>query len=949
MKTADWPQFAQKVQLAVESSLETHFDRGLSGLELEFNLLDHDLRPVTTVGFGPGRKSFADYLLEQHVPAWARSRFQLEVFHWMAEAATRPYYSFRGTALEARILEAVVLNALAGAGLAFGETFYALHGNLPFPVEPTAESIPDGWSLAKKKYLAQCVALYGERLATTGIHTNHSFPEALLSWDFFHLPRHQREGQTLIHFRNAAVIRATRLLRPFCPLFIGVTASTPLAWERVDGEPAVVLTENDSNRLLTFPNPPELDVPYLYASHPEYLRISYDLVRRGIRFGANNWTPVRARSDVDAVYRNIWATTEQLAQLYQKGLYRAGEHATPEEAEKALIVENLCARVDLPMTRVEVRTDEGGDSLDLAAAKIAFKELLMLRIYADPAFGAAYAYDAEDIARARRNEEAAARRGLEAAIEEPFGAGPCTVRQFLAATLKDLSPLAEALGSWEALLPLREMAAGGPNPAQEAREWFADALKGGPLAPSGAPVVPKQLLAEWIQGRRRTIQADILEALSCHHRLGDESAKLGELVHAFKEQSQRDPAVVLRLHEEAQAPAILPTEDPVEEALALSQALCRIPSVTNCARERLDEVFRCARFMAGYLREAGAVVRLFDEAKYPALMAGFPGALLAPVTLGGHFDVVEPDPNDTQFEPRIEGDYLWARGAADMKTVVASDMVWLRRRIAAGPPYPPVNLLFVGNEENGEAEPWGTPHVLRDLKQEPGWEPGFMLLGERTGEKGDERFGEICTSNRGVVRLRVVARGERAHTGMQGAPADLTVRLMEARRAIEPILASHLTLSAPDGWATGARFPFLSCGEVGVYNVTPAEGTLGLEIRPIPEDSLDDLMAALRAFCDGEGLELAADVMEGGVACPASNPYLRSLLAAAEAVGGKPPRIGRKLAGTSARFAPAGNAVVWGQTGIGPHTRHERHFIPSIRPYLDVLEEYARRLMGERG
>ena len=39
------------------------------------------------------------------------------------------------------------------------------------------------------------------------------------------------------------------------------------------GAPALVLTDEDSNRLLTFPNPESLDVPHLYASHADYLRI----------------------------------------------------------------------------------------------------------------------------------------------------------------------------------------------------------------------------------------------------------------------------------------------------------------------------------------------------------------------------------------------------------------------------------------------------------------------------------------------------------------------------------------------------------------------------------------------------------------------------------------------------------------------------------------------------
>ena len=943
MQTPDWSQFAEKVHLAVDSSLETHFERGLSGLELEFNLLDHAMRPVTTVGYGPGRQSFADYLLQGHVPEWIKPQCQLEVFHWMAELVTQPYYDPLGTAIEGRLLEAVLLRALEEASLAFGESFYALHGNLPFPVEPSADSIPDGWDLAKKKYLAHCVDLFGPKLATAGIHTNHSYPEALLSWDFFHLPQHRREGQTLIDFRNAAVIRATKLLRPFTPLFIGVTASTPLGWEMVEGEPAVVLTQNDSNRLLTFPNPPELDVPYLYASHQDYLRISYDLVRRGVRFGANNWTPVRARSDVDPVNRNIWATAEQLAKLYHKGLYRAGENASLEEAEKALLVENLCARVDLPMSRVEVRTDEGGDTLALSAAKIAFKELLMLRIYADPAFGAAYAYDAEDIARARRNEDAAARRGLEAVIEDPFAGGKVTAREFLMATMQDLAPMAEALGYTALLEPLREMAGGAPNPASLARAWFRDRLDGGGAAPSGNALVPRELLAEWLDGRKALLRDELAAALSDLGVLGDEAAKLAERAAKYKEAEAMRPESPAEVFEDRAA--VEAGEDPVAETLALSQALCRIPSVTNCPRERLDEVWRCARFMAGTLRDAGALVRLFEGGKYPSVLAGFPGALLAPVTLGGHFDVVEPDPNDSQFEPRVEGDYLWARGAADMKTVVATDMVWMRRALKAGSPYPPVNLLFVGNEENGEAEPYGTPQVLEDLRQESGWAPEFMTLGERTGEKGDELFGEICVANRGVVRARIVARGEREHTGMGGASRDMSERLIEARGDLQRILGEALTLEAGDGWVTGMRFPFMTCGEAGVYNITPSVGVLGIEVRPIPEDSAEDLLSTLRAHCGERGLDLEMDVTEGGVTCPMGNPYLGHLLAAARRVSGTEPRIGKKLAGTSARFAPGGNAVVWGQSGIGPHSRHERHFIPSIGPYFAVLSEFGRSLV----
>src|SRR5512145_567147 len=112
----------------------------------------------------------------------------------------------------------------------------------------------------------------------------------------------------------------------------------------------------------------------------------------------------------------------------------------------------------------------------------------------------------------------------------------------------------------------------------------------------------------------------------------------------------------------------------------------------------------------------------------------------SPILLTGHFDVVEPEPDDSQFTPRIDGDYLWGRGSADMKTVVATYMVWMKDQMKAGGVLPAINMLLVGNEENGEMEPFGTPHVLEGLKREYDYVPQLFIAGERTGEKGSELF-----------------------------------------------------------------------------------------------------------------------------------------------------------------------------------------------------------------
>jgi succinyl-diaminopimelate desuccinylase len=341
-------------------------------------------------------------------------------------------------------------------------------------------------------------------------------------------------------------------------------------------------------------------------------------------------------------------------------------------------------------------------------------------------------------------------------------------------------------------------------------------------------------------------------------------------------------------------------------------------------------------------------VSLFEDAKFPALLASFPGKEEAPVMLVGHFDVVAPEPDSHQFEPRTEGDFLWGRGSADMKTVVATYLVWMKDTLRQGAPYPGVSLLLVGNEEVGEREAYGTPHVLASLNESLGYQPQLMIVGERTGEGGKEAMGKICTANRGLARLEIIASGKRGHTGVRGAQDDLTQRLFQVRDDLREIMNCHLTLSSKDGWQSQARFPFLEVGERGIYNITAGSGVIGLEIRPIPEDDLLTLLEEIQTYCRRANLETKLESAENGVVCDPDNPYLRLLVESVAEVSGSQPSLGRKLPGTSARFAPSGQAVIWGQSGLGPHAADERHYIPSIKPYYDALTALGSRLKGPR-
>ncbi len=938
-------EFSEKFMLAREASIKAKPETGLCGLEIEWNLLDSRFHPLLTVGAGPDQQSFVDYLRSDFISPRLREFSQMEVFHWMIEWATQPYFRPRSAIYEARLMEANLINSLSRVGREFDDRLYMWPGNLPYPTSVGLDSIPGSWHLAKRRYLEQCIHLYGDSLATTGTHTNLSLPDALFEWDFMQLPKTDRTGGSnppvhLDQYKSEFYITATRLMRAFACLFIATSAATPFIAGSKNDQPVVYLSKHDSIRNLTFPNPIELDLPDLYQSLESYLNISYDLVRRGIRFGNNNWTPTRARSFAEPVERLIEFTSDQLHELYGRGLFVLGQDQPLDEMINQIEVQNLLARINLPMARVEIRSDDGGNPLELDVANITLKHLLLIRIYADREFASSYQYDRQDILRARKNEELASKFGMHAQIENPLNKRPESMRDFLTWTLAEVETLAAILGLADELIPLKEMASGGPNQAEKLRDQVCKELGDNSIEDCEDVPVPLDLLKSLAEDREKEVFHDVETIAETFPSLGADSQKLGEMLQFCREDVHLDPLPPIRFRPRPEEMIEIAYPDKTSEIVELAKKLIEIPSVTAGGEERLDEVIRAATLIYDYLRNHGLEVRYFDHSRYPAIMAGFHGQLQAPVMLSGHFDVVAPEPDDSQFIPSLEGEYLRGRGAADMKTVVATYLVWMKDQMQRGLSLPGINLLLVGNEENGESEPMGSPHVLKILETE-GYSPELFIAGERTGERGDELWGEICIENRGVMRFEISARGQKGHTGVAGQGKDISVVLIQARSDITELLGDRLTLKGPDNWRSQVTFPFIQVGEPGIYNIRPDYGRLGVEIRPIPQDDLDRLYDELSTYCGANGLEINVSVMENGIACDSQNPYLIRLVEAVRTASNTEPGIGKKLPGTSARFAPRGQGLVWGQSGLNPHARDERHFIPSIMPYYRALNEYA--------
>lgn len=135
--------------------------------------------------------------------------------------------------------------------------------------------------------------------------------------------------------------------------------------------------------------------------------------------------------------------------------------------------------------------------------------------------------------------------------------------------------------------------------------------------------------------------------------------------------------------------------------------LLRIPSVSS-SPERKGDVRNCAYFVANKLRETGInKIEIFDTPGHPIVYGEWLGAPDKPTLLiYGHYDVQPPEPLELwkypPFEPVIEDNKIWARGATDDKGQFFAHIKSVESIFKTEGALPlNIKFLFEGEEEIG--------------------------------------------------------------------------------------------------------------------------------------------------------------------------------------------------------------------------------------------------------
>ena len=325
-----------------------------------------------------------------------------------------------------------------------------------------------------------------------------------------------------------------------------------------------------------------------------------------------------------------------------------------------------------------------------------------------------------------------------------------------------------------------------------------------------------------------------------------------------------------------------------------------------------------AGFVAGWCTARGFQVELLGDER-PSVVATKRGSGGGrSLLLNGHLDTVGVAGMKAPFEPRIDGDRLYGRGAYDMKgalaaiLLAASDLPALRGDVI---------VTLVADEELASA---GTEAVVEHVRADA------AIVVEPTELR-------VAIAHRGFVGFELETEGIAAH----GSRPDLGV---DAIAKIGPILVALAALD--ERLQAGPRHPLVGPASLHASLIEggqelssfPARCVLTGERRTIPGETVEQVEHELRAVAGNAALRIIA-ARDPLTADPdhAFTELVRNIADAGDYTGA--------LFWTDAAlFAGAGiPTVLFGPAGEGAHAAVEWVSLSS----LDRVRDVARRVAAE--
>lgn len=347
----------------------------------------------------------------------------------------------------------------------------------------------------------------------------------------------------------------------------------------------------------------------------------------------------------------------------------------------------------------------------------------------------------------------------------------------------------------------------------------------------------------------------------------------------------------------------------------LTRLTCDLVAIESSS-DRLDKVREALDYVEQYVASIpGVYFFRIDVGGVSNLVATLRNTRTPKCFLNAHLDVVPG--HAYQFQPEVRHGRIYGRGTQDMKGSAAV-LLRLMRDLAALPDPPDVGFQFVGDEEIGGFQ--GTGALF-----EQGWRSEFFIAAEPSDL-------QICYAHKGAFWAEVIIPGQPAHGSRPWEGVNPIMALRDGLVRLEQLFP----IPRAAAWVTTVVPTAINSGDA--RNRSPAQTTLVLDIRFIPEDSPDEIIASLGQAFPGASIN-TPDIPGAPLATNPEDTWVKRLASCVTSVTEAPAQLYREHFATDARFySEAGiPAVILGPVGAGLHSDEEWVDIASLGQTYDIL------------
>jgi succinyl-diaminopimelate desuccinylase len=326
-------------------------------------------------------------------------------------------------------------------------------------------------------------------------------------------------------------------------------------------------------------------------------------------------------------------------------------------------------------------------------------------------------------------------------------------------------------------------------------------------------------------------------------------------------------------------------------------------------------------FVAGWLEGRGADVTRRTYGDREVLMSRA-GDGPVKIVFHGHLDVV-PGRAD-QFEPRIDGDLLFGRGAYDMKGALGAMMLAICELSANPPDGATVEFVMVPDEERAQPGVNASEMLVAD-----GLRADMVICGEPTDML-------VGVQAQGVLILEVEVEGRAAHGSTPWLGDNAILRALEVYRRIESLPFTNA--STPLFARPSVNLGRISGGDA--VNKVPDRCHMDVDIRYLPGQDPEEILRQVR---DSGPSQVAVSIARPPADTDPDHPLVTALIGAASSYDDCTTSIGRNGASDAVAFLAVGvPAVEFGPRGAGHHGPDEHVDLPSLATYRRTLVDFAR-------